>query len=578
MSDACSRHVRSGLAFGAVGLAAAFFGAQPTAALPAGLQFTPVNMTNNDGMRYGEPEIAVNPQNPNNMVYYVMSNHLTYACEAASDPNCAIDPLSGAPVGEFTTPGWISTLVLVTFDRGKTWQDVTGNLNAIPAPTVVTDSTGTHTQVHTDLISRGDPMVTVDANGTFYIGWDAMNLGTIYLPPGYSFGGHVVCPITTPPPGCPVHGLLDGGIAVSKSTDGGLHWSTPQLTLTGVDRPWMTTDLSTGTVYEASSGTINSSMSTGDPLLPVFSAAPSDRYIVWSTDGVNWSTPVGLGGGGFSGGGGSTISAAQGVLAAAFHSTSNAACQYFLSAAATAPCTLFETWTGSGWSRHAVPGLANATGSIEVAANPLLPGTYTVAATDPTTTTFQVYVTSDGGNTWSGPTLVMDGSSGCPAGTSCKFKPWINYSPAGVLALGWRSANVSPGSSSTTNAGKSPSSARIKHAPPCDYRGCGVSLAGDEEDDVTAAVLTHGYTIWAAVSFDSGATFAQPLQVSQGASAPSDPLMLGGTDDTSFIGVSATDVVVGWGQWPNGTGSTGQPLNVQGLFAAIKIPAFSHNQ
>jgi hypothetical protein len=52
--------------------------------------------------------------------------------------------------------------------------------------------------------------------------------------------------------------------------------------------------------------------------------------------------------------------------------------------------------------------------------------------------------------------------------------------------------------------------------------------------------------------------------------------MLGGTDDTSFIGVSATDVVVGWGQWPNGTSSTGQALNVQGQFAAIKIPAFSH--
>jgi hypothetical protein len=33
--------------------------------LPPGLQFSPINMTNNNGLRYGEPEVPVNPRNPN---------------------------------------------------------------------------------------------------------------------------------------------------------------------------------------------------------------------------------------------------------------------------------------------------------------------------------------------------------------------------------------------------------------------------------------------------------------------------------------------------------------------------------
>lgn len=50
--------------------------------------------------------------------------------------------------------------------------------------------------------------------------------------------------------------------------------------------------------------------------------------------------------------------------------------------------------------------------------------------------------------------------------------------------------------------------------------------------------------------------------------------MLIGTDDTSFIGASYANILVGWGQWPNGTSSAGLPFNVQGQFATIGIPAF----
>jgi hypothetical protein len=410
----------------------------------------------------------------------------------------------------------------------------------------------------------------------------------LYLPPGFTFRGVVICPSSTPPPGCPVHGLVDGGIAVSKSIDGGRTWSTPTLTGTGVDRPWMTSDLSTGTIYEASSGTIDSSMSTGDPLLPAAAAGiPADRYVVSSPDGEQWTPPEPLGGGGFSGAGGSTISAANGVLAAGFNVTqsprNDAACQYFLSdPAATSPCTIFETSTDSGahWTRHSLPGLANATGSILVAADPAAAGTYTVAATDPTTTKYEVYVTHDSGVDWSGPSVVTDDGSAasCPplSASACKFKPWINYSPDGVLGLAWRSASVesSTGAPAVHTAGVLTSSAVVASTdatnpadpPLCDPLGCGVAPPDDENDLDPAPVP---YTMWAAISKDAGVTFSRPLQVSAGASAPADPNMLTGTDDTSAVALSNSDVLVGWGQWPRG-------LALQGFFAAVKIPAFTH--
>ena len=58
----------------------------------------------------------------------------------------------------------------------------------------------------------------------------------------------------------------------------------------------MTTDLSTGTVYEASSGFVDSSMSTGNPHLPIFGNGITDRWVVSSPDGVHWTNPAQLGG------------------------------------------------------------------------------------------------------------------------------------------------------------------------------------------------------------------------------------------------------------------------------------------
>jgi hypothetical protein len=104
--------------------------------------------------------------------------------------------------------------------------------------------------------------------------------------------------------------------------------------------------------------------------------------------------------------------------------------------------------------------------------------------------------------------------------------------------------------------------------------GCGDTPPDDEND---ADPAPAPYTMRAAVSDNAGVTFSQPLQISTGASAPADPNMLTGTDDTSVIALSNSDVVVGWGQWRTGVYRQGLPLNVQGFFTTVAIPAFTHS-
>lgn len=479
---------------------------------PAGLRPTQVNVTNDLTLRYGEPEVVVNPRNPNNLVYFVMSNKLTYKCEAAGDPNCTT-LFFGLALGQFIVPGWTSDRVFVSFDRGRTWKNV--DFPLIPRfrgfPGEATD--------HSGLLTSADPMVTATADGTFYIAWDSEHEG-----------------LTTT--------ATYGGIAISKSTDGGRTWSTPVLTGTPVDRPWLTADLSTGTIYEASGSPPGTgflgSFSTGNPSLP-FNAPPGDRWLVASRDGVHWTTPQRLGGGGvpgFSGASGNTISAANGVLAATLRATDNASCQFFV--AALAPCTVFETTRDAGvtWDRHLVPVPADSTGSIMVAADPARRGTYSLAVSNSTGTEFLVFATHDSGATWSQmPTVVTDDPN------TTKFKSWMSYSHTGVLGLAWRSIAADADVANVTATSSQAASAEPEASAP-----------------------STEYNVFAAISLDEGETFSDPLKISTAESPSPDPNMPFGTDDTSFINLDNEDAFVAWGDW--------RPGDVSGFFSAVKLRAF----
>jgi len=463
------------------GLIAAWLAAAPSAAvanggLPPGLRPTEVDVTSDQTHRWGEPQIAVNQKNPNNLVYIVMSDQLTYACEQAGDPNCTVS--GGFVTGLNNVPGWIDASVFVSSDRGKSWTDV-------PFPG--------QPPGHPPLEWKGDPMVTATPDGNFYIAWDAIHLAGL--------GTY----------GC---------IAVSKSTDGGQTWSDPTCTGTPVDRPWLETDLSTGTLYEVSSGFLGP-IASGDPTTP--QGTISDRWLVSSQDGVHWSTPQRLGGtdgvSQFSAASSSRISAANGVLAATFRSTSGTACSFFVGGAA--PCTVFETTTNSGatWTRHRIPVPDASSGQVMVTADPTRPGHYTIGVLQNSSAgAFLIYQTTDSGVTWTGPTVVTEDN------TKTHQRPWMAVSPDGVIGIMWRS----------NEAGAGP---------------------------------TFPYRVWAAISKDGGATFSDPLQITTAPSPAPDPLYLG-SDDFSFINLSHQDAFVGWADW--------RPGERAGFFSAIKLQAFNH--
>jgi hypothetical protein len=467
--------------------------------LAAGSRAAEINVTNDLNYRWGEHQIAINPKNPNNIVYATVGVGFTNACQQHS-PACeqvSADFGVGRPFpqaqGIFTVRDFIVIAAYSSFDGGKTWKRTI-------LPTTPAD--------HPDITGPGDPSVTVTPDGTFYFGFDDNNWGT------------------------PEKALPNAGIGVSKSTDGGLTWSTPVLSGTPVDGPKVLADQTTGTIYSTSS-TFLGPHSTG--YANSQQGKINTRWVASSRDGVHWTTPQPMGGPGM------VPSAAHGMLAAAFKASASASMfsqpNSELCGSTAPPCTIFQTTTDSGttWSRHVMP-IATSAASTPgdqplVAADPSKAGHFAVAIPRDGNQ-FEVYRTSDAGKSWSKPAIVTEDA------TKRHYHGWIVYSRQGVLGIMWRTLQPQPG--------------QTVSGPPAGGPGGGPSFP---------------YNVWAAISKDGGTVFSEPLEVSSANSpAPQAGMFANSGDDYSAMAVDGDNVYVGWADW--------RPVERQGFISTLKVSEF----
>jgi hypothetical protein len=131
---------------------------------------------------------------------------------------------------------------------------------------------------------------------------------------------------------------------------------------------------------------------------------------------------------------------------------------------------------------------------------------------------------------WRGPATITDNPD------TSKFKPWMAYSPKGVLGVMWRSFTT-PG-------------------------------AAGEDENATSSAPNQGapYAIWAAISRDGGAVFSKPLEISSTPSPAADPKQKTGGDDFSYLSFDAKSAFVAWADW--------RPGEMSGYFSAVDLSAF----
>jgi hypothetical protein len=400
----------------------------------------------------GEPEIAQNPRDPSELF-------IDWTTQPINTSSTKVPRECG---GESSTNG------------GQSWQ-----WTAFPATYPCGD----------------DSTAAYGPDGTLYAGSEVVASTSVVPPPcppgAYPFGG--VCLI------------LNAYDAVLSSTDNGQTWSAPTKIMGSAsegpfpfapgsgdpvvtfDRPWLSVDQSTNTVYAAGHNVID-----------------HEGFVTASTnDGQSFGTIYAIDSPAYPQGGnfGGNIAAAKGVLAVVYTAAS--------APGATCPCTVFETSTNDGatFNRYVVP-TVNASNDPQpyLAADPAHKGRFVVTIFDSTGTENQVYTTDDFGSDWQGPATVAE------TPPNQQFKPWISYGPRGQIVLVWRTwlgppNDAAPGKPSMDKTSKTP------------------------------------YDVWAAVS-TNGHSFSTPLQISVPA-----PYPRGYTfgDDFSWVIADNHYVYIGWG-------------------------------
>lgn len=353
----------------------------------------------------GEPEIAVNPANPRNVVMDWPEEDATgvYRNPATG----TFDAVTGTLLGYASDPAFSRCGLALSFDGGRAWRRT-----VLPAQTA-----------QSTLCS--DATVAAGPDGTFYAGVITFKQPTTPLP--------------DVPPGTlrhtssfdPGQGSAD---AVIRSTDGGRTWSYPPVDAIGnrskadrdryaagskpetggegtCDRPWLAVDQSTGTVYV--SGTADAIQFNGSTRSETWVTASHDRA-------RSFGTVYPVDSAAFPQTGGASVAAANGVLAVAYvgHRAGSSANAVVLATSRS---------DGRTFARHELtaPAQADAPFGVSLAADPDRRGHYAVVVPARDATGVLAYETRDSGATWSRPRRVSVGAS----------RPWVAFSPRGVLGV-----------------------------------------------------------------------------------------------------------------------------------------------
>jgi hypothetical protein len=364
----------------------------------------------------GEPVIAINPKNPNEIIVGAMANqhYVEGAPLGVGQERISIQ----ARVKYRNTPGTSISTYAISHDRGRTW-------------TLFDDPFRDYFKMN----GTADAFVGIGADGTLFIG--AMNFFPQNAPP-------LMLELEKEPD----PGLLYGATDIASSTDGGRTWSLPAHVMgqatpaeeyapgvkphfrgkTPYDRPFLVTDQSSGTIYVPGNG------SGGDPVhRETFFRVSKDNGKTWgyiySYDSPEYPQ----------GGSASRPSAANGTLALAYSAQSVPP----NSGRSKCPCLVFETSRDEGktFERSVVTDNLpvvrgfNGMGSPAVAADPSHAGRFAVMTQMDGDRKMQVSFTEDYGKTWSEPK-----ESGIVPGTTIS-KPDMAFSPNGDLALMWLAVN-----------------------------------------------------------------------------------------------------------------------------------------
>jgi hypothetical protein len=387
----------------------------------------------------GEPSIAVNPRNPNNIILTFLAN-IGYGFYGIESGHLPTDPR----IREQTMQGCD---VLVTFDAGRHWKR-----SELPVSSFEIDPTHPNCS---------DSLVTFDRKGVAYV------VGSAFQFPTFAAG--------------------QGDFRMISSRDGGRTWSKPSVISPTIlspgadpaqwqgvrfydDREFMALDSSTGTIY------VNGTQGRAS-----FGAQGNMEYLVASKDGgKTWGDAIAVG----------TASAVQ--PAAAFGTV------LFTSpppqgAQRECTCTDVVVSTDGAKTVKRYPTLIPArtgvlVGNGSAVADPTTRNRFvivTVVGDD-----LWVYRSTDGGRRWGRTSVIHVPGRGAS-------KLWLDWSRRGVLGVGWR-ATTSDGAyrfygAVSYDAGRSWDVKRIGRGDSSANEG--VWVAGD---DTSAIWLTDDrfYATW----------------------------------------------------------------------------------